>query len=369
MKLAIHTISDDNNFGNRLQNFALQKVLNSRYGETQTLQELHRRTNYYSFINDIKFSKSIIPIRVLKFYLNKSEKISLSQSINLFKRQRVFRDFTKEYVPKFQTQKINEKVDCFIIGSDQIWNPNFRKELSEDFLPFFQNKNIISYAASIGLEGLNKVEAETFKVGLQNLSAISVREFSAKKILSKYTEKDITVSIDPTMLLTMEEWRGISNNANSRVKNQKKFLITYFLGEMSKSEKEYIDGYAQKHELKIINISDMNSNLYAITGPLEFLWLFDNAQAVFADSYHAAVFSLIFQKYFEIFERHDSLPQMNTRMHTLFQHFSLEDRMHNIDENRDYLPAVNYEKISEIIELKREEAFKWLDVNLKKKRS
>lgn len=140
MKLAIHTISDDNNFGNRLQNFALQKVLNSRYGETQTLQELHKRTNYYSFINDIKFSKSIIPIRVLKFYLNRSEKISLSQSINLFKRQRVFRDFTKEYVPKFQTQKINEKVDCFIIGSDQIWNPNFRKELSEDFLPFFRTK-------------------------------------------------------------------------------------------------------------------------------------------------------------------------------------------------------------------------------------
>lgn len=369
MKLAIHTISDDSNFGNRLQNFALQKVLNKRYGETQTLQESNDEINYYSFINDIKVSKAIIPIRVLNFYLHKSKRISVSQSVNFFRRQRVFRNFTKEYVPKFQKQKVNEKVDYFIIGSDQIWNPKFRKNLSNDFLPFVKNENIISYAASVGLEDLNEVETETFKVGLQNLSAISVREFSAKKLLSKYTEKDITVSIDPTMLLSAEEWREISNNANGRVKNQKKFLITYFLGEMSKSEKEYIDGYAKKHGLKIINMSDMNSNLYAITGPLEFLWLFDNAQAVFADSYHAAVFSLIFQKYFEIFERHDSLPQMNTRMHTLFQHFSLEDRMHNIDEDSEYLPAVNYEKISEIIELKREEAFNWLDVNLKMRRS
>lgn len=367
MKLAIHTISDDNNFGNRLQNFALQKVLNSRYGETQTLQELRRGRNYYSFINEIKVSRITIPIRALKVYLRR--RTSLSQSINFCKRQRIFRDFTKVYVPKFKDKNIDDQVDCFIIGSDQIWNPKFREKLSDDFLPFFQNKNIISYAASVGLEELNEVETNTIKEGLQNLSAISVREFSAKKILSQYTEKDITVSIDPTMLLSIEEWRALSNNANSTVKNQENFLITYFLGEMSKSEKIYIDGYAKKHGLKIINISDMNSTLYAKTGPLEFLWLFDNAQAVFADSYHAAVFSLIFQKYFEIFERHDGLPQMNTRMHTLFQQFSIEDRMHNIDEKRVCLPAVNYEKISGIIELKREEAFNWLDVNLKKRRS
>lgn len=109
MKLAIHTISDDNNFGNRLQNFALQKVLNSRYGETQTLQELHRRTNYYSFINDIKFSKSIIPIRVLKFYLNKSEKISLSQSINLFKRKGYSEILRKNMFQNFRHKKSMKK--------------------------------------------------------------------------------------------------------------------------------------------------------------------------------------------------------------------------------------------------------------------
>ena len=102
MKLAIHTISDDNNFGNRLQNYALQKVLNSRYGETQTLQEFNRRRNYYSLINDIKVSKAIIPVRVLKSYLNKSQKISLSISVS-----------AKEHLeisPKYMFQNLRIKI-------------------------------------------------------------------------------------------------------------------------------------------------------------------------------------------------------------------------------------------------------------------
>ncbi|MFG6672829.1 polysaccharide pyruvyl transferase family protein [Leuconostoc lactis] len=369
MKLAIHTISDDNNFGNRLQNFALQKVLNSRYGETKTLQDIDSKRNYYSIINEFSVARMTMPFNIIRLFLNGGTKSEFLRSIKEYSRQRVFRNFTKEYVPKFRKKNIGNQIDYFIIGSDQVWNPNFRRNLSKDFLPCVHDKKIISYAASVGLNKLSKSEEAIFRDGLKHLSAISVREYTAQTLLGKIVDNEITVLIDPTMLVSADEWHELSERANNEVKKQKNFLVTYFLGKISINEKKYINEYAQKNRLKIIDISDVSSRLYAKIGPLEFLWLFENAAAVFSDSFHAAVFSLIFQKYFEIFERHDTLPQMNTRMHTLFQHFSLEDRIRNVESENGHLSEIDYERISNLINIKRSEAFVWLDENLKESRT
>lgn len=369
MKIAIHTISDDNNFGNRLQNYALQNILNKKFAETYTLQDINSEDNYYSLKNEIKWTTALLPVRAVFSFVKYRNSLIVKQNVTWWMRQILFRKFTKKYVPKFNDKNVNKEIDVFVIGSDQIWNPKFRKNVSDDFLPDIRNKTIISYAASIGIDNLNKSDETKFKEGLNNLHSISVREYSAKKIIENYTDTPVTVLIDPTMLLSADDWRKLSKNANKVVKSQNSFLITYFLGEMSESEKTYINQFAQINNLQIINISDKNNPLYGKIGPLEFLWLFDNASAVFADSFHAAVFSLIFQKYFEIFERHDSLSPMNTRMHTLFDHFSLGDRMHNVDQNPNRLPDVDYDRISKIIEAKQEEAFDWLDKNLKKRKN
>ncbi|MBZ6001560.1 polysaccharide pyruvyl transferase family protein [Leuconostoc gelidum] len=366
MKLAIHTISDDNNFGNRLQNYALQCILNKYVGQTLTLQDKNSKLNYYSFISEMKDSSIIFPVRIFKNILEKRNFQKLSQSIKQWKRHKLFRSFTKVYVPKFKTKGIDGTIDCFIIGSDQIWNPNFRTNIIDDFLPDIHHKKIISYAASIGVESLNDEEELIFIRGLKQLDAISVREFSAQKMIGLYTDKPVSVLIDPTMLLSASEWHNLSENVNEVVAKQRKFIVTYFLGEISFLEKEYINQFAEDNNLSVINISDKNSVLYEKIGPIEFLWLFENAHAIFADSYHAAVFSIIFKKYFEIFERHDSFSKMNTRMHTLFQHFSIQNRMHDIELDNKYLEDIDYDNITEVLEKKQKEALDWLNSNLNK---
>ena len=144
MKLAIYTISDDNNFGNRLQNYALQVVLNKHFGPTLTLQDRDSKKNYYSLMNEMKLSPFLLPLKVAKHILREKNVSHLDSSLNVWRRQRLFRDFTKKYVPKFRNRGINDAIDCFVIGSDQIWNPHFRVNLENDFLSDIKHKKVIS---------------------------------------------------------------------------------------------------------------------------------------------------------------------------------------------------------------------------------
>lgn len=364
MKIAIHTISDDTNFGNRLQNYALKKELEAdNLNEVLTLQDAENSNyNYYSFKKDISVSSVYLYLTSLKAILKSVQLFEIKKYFLHKRRENTFRKFTKLYVPK--TKKINveeQDFDLFVIGSDQIWNPNFRSNLKNDFLPGIKNKTVISYAASIGIENISDRSLSTISKGVKQLSAISVREFSAKKILDPLTDLDIQVHIDPTMLLSQSEWHEVAKNADTRVKTKDAYVLTYFLGALTDREKKYINTYAKQKKAKVININDLSEKYFSKIGPIEFLWLFEHAETVFADSYHAAVFSIIFKKNFEIFNRHDSFNEMNTRMETLFSHFNIGDRFHNLSLEEKFLDPVEYSEIDQILQKKRDEAKKWLE--------
>ncbi|QEA35199.1 polysaccharide pyruvyl transferase family protein [Weissella soli] len=361
MKVAIHTISDDNNFGNRLQNFALATYLSKdETNEVITLQDNSESDdNYYSIMNDVNLSRPYLFLTSIKAKLNGVSNQEITKYYRLKRREHVFRGFTKRYVPKLK--KGQDEFDLYVIGSDQIWNPNFRKNLERDFLPEISGEKIISFSASIGIENISSQDQKIIAQGVQHISAVSVREYSAKKIVENLTSCKATVHIDPTMLITPEEWHSLAETADKKVKIKNKFLITYFLGEITSKERLYILSYAESIGALVININDVNNSVFSRIGPQEFLWLFEHAEAVFADSYHAAVFSIIFKKYFEIFERHDTFSKMNTRMETLFAHFNIENRIHNLNDNRRKLDLIDYSVIDSILISKRNEAGKWLD--------
>lgn len=361
MKIAIHTISDDNNFGNRLQNFALATFLSKdKTNEVITLQDNNKSdNNYYSVMNEISLSKMYLFMTSIKARLKGVSTQEIARYNNFKKRESVFRVFTKRYVPKLRKGK--NEFDLYVIGSDQIWNPNFRKNLDRDFLPEINGEKIISFAASIGVEHLSDQDEEIISQGVKHISAISVREYSAKKILENLTNCTVTVHIDPTMLITSQEWHILAANADDKVKIKNKFIITYFLGKITSRERIYISSYAESIGALVVNINDIDSPIFSRIGPQEFLWLFEHAEAVFADSYHAAVFSIIFKKYFEIFERHDSFNKMNTRMETLFAHFNIENRIHNLNDNRSKLDPIDYSMLDSILISKRNEAEKWVN--------
>ena len=342
-KIGILTLNGNNNFGNKLQNYALKKKLEEYNYEVYTLWF------YDNF-------KERIKAFVKRFVFFKKE----------YRRENIFEKFTCKYLNRkyYKNSNINTKYDKFVVGSDQVWNYEF-KGVRDNFDRFFLNfsptiKNF-SYAASISVENIPENYCKKIKNNLNNLKYISVREESTKRKLEEISNRnDIYTLIDPTMLLSANEWNKLIKVPKQiNIKNNKKYILNYFLGELSKERKEMIDKIAKENNCQIINILDKKDPFY-ISGPEEFLYLEKNAFLICTDSFHASVFSIIFNRPFLVFEREDiKISSMNSRIATLLSKFDLENKkvVDNILPD-DYLES-NYDGVYEILnkEIKKSEEF------------
>lgn len=155
--VAIHTINDDTNFGNRLQNFALQKVISDHGIPVKTLQDsMGQQSKYYGMWTEIRYLPGLVHLRALKKSVSNQDS-SFRNELLKQKRQSVFQSFTKKYVPKFANGLVDsKKLRKVVIGSDQIWNPYFRNNLVEDISMPDLPVEKVSYAASIGISDIDE---------------------------------------------------------------------------------------------------------------------------------------------------------------------------------------------------------------------
>ena len=94
-------------------------------------------------------------------------------------------------------------------------------------------------------------------------------------------------------------------------------------------------------------------------GPLKFLELIKNAEYVICTSFHATVFSIIFNKKFFIVPH----KKTSSRITTLLNKFGLSDRIvYTLDEfsKQDYNKEINYENVNKKIEEEKEKSINWL---------
>ena len=217
----------------------------------------------------------------------------------------------------------------------------------------------ISFSASIGVDILSKESLIKIEKNLAKFKAISVREESAKNIIGNCIKRDdIEVLVDPTMVLTSDEWEKVSKKPKQIDNIKKKYILNYFLGELSESRKKEIEKIAQEENCHIINILDKEDPFYAC-GPSEFLWLEKNAFLICTDSFHSCVFSIIFKRPFLVFDRKDNKKNMNSRIETLLSTFDVEER--KIDEYIDKkLLNFNHKNINDILKKERKKSEEFL---------
>ena len=350
-----------NNFGNRLQNYALQEYLKKNGVEVETI---------YNYVYEIPKTKRKILSIPKKIYIKLnniiSEKIYKNQ---IKKRNSLFSIFNDKYVifskervdKKYDLTKLSSLYENFIVGSDQVWNPYAYRNKDIDFLSFSPKQKNISYAVSFGIEELEQKFEEVYIKGLKNFNYISVREEKGAEIAKKITGRDdIEVSIDPTMLLTKEEWIKVEQKPQQL--KDKKYILNYFLGELSKERKDEIQKIAKENNCKIINILDKKDPFYA-SGPSEFLYLERNAFLVCTDSFHSCIFAILFNTPFIVFNREDKSVNMNSRIETLLSKFNLQDRYYKGRIDQKLLKA-DYEEAYRKLEDEREKSFKYLNKSL-----
>lgn len=352
-KIAIVTLTGNINYGNRLQNYALQEAIKKDGYDVKTLWNIDKKGGIFCFIKEI-----------IKIFLNYFRFHKLS------KRKLSFFYFGKKYIkrtllPVFTGSNLNylnEKYDKFVIGSDQIWNCEFNKNCfgEFEFANFADENKCVSYAASFGISEIPEKYKKKYIKGLNGIKKISVRESRGSEIVKELTGKAAKVVLDPTMLLTKKDWEKMIEIP--REKEEEDFLLTYFLGGMSLEARKFIEEYAKKRRLKIIELCNEN-NKYYYYNPGEFLYLLNHAQIVLTDSFHACVFSILFQKPFYVLERRDCGFSMNSRLDTLLNRYNLSEKKINEASDMGKIEVYkykNYQDIEEQIEKDREESLNFL---------
>lgn len=347
------------NYGGNLQAYALCEILNkSKHNAEQicypTVSNLNgKRRPIKQIIKEegtvVVFEKILNRLVMVK---NKviCRKDHISYLNALKSRASAFEYFNSEIIPNSQTvytddtiQQCNERYDIFISGSDQVWNFNmFRQGY---FLVFVENsKKKLSYAASVSMPYYNELQQTYVREALMDFSAVSVREDSAKSIIQPLTALPVQVVVDPVLLLKREDWERICNIP--MIKGE--YILTYFLG-MNPTSRKLCKKFAKQNGLKIVEIKvaddgyrfyDKNFGDIVLdaASPQEFITLIRDASYVFTDSFHAVVFSNIFERQYFVFDR-DRKKSMNSRIVDITQLFHTEEHYCNGPERTtiDYI--------------------------------
>lgn len=339
-KIGIITLCSNNNFGNKLQNYALKKLLESN--KDFIVETIWVENSFKS--NKLK--------SLLKMYKNK-----YSDYFVEYDRNKYFIKFTKKYLSvsnklifNDDLNKIKHIYDYYVVGSDQVWNYNFIGNFDIYFMLSVEREKCISYAASVGVDSIPDKLKQCYIDGFNHIDKLSVRENRGKEIIEELTRrKDIEVLVDPTMLLKDEDWDKISKKPKQLKAD--KYILSYFLGDLSQERKKEIDKIAKENNCEVINILDKNSPFYQ-TGPSEFLWLEKHAFLICTDSFHSSVFAILYNRPFVVFNREDKTVSMNSRIETLLCKFKLKNR-----EFTGYITEENlnhdYTEAYEILEKER----------------
>lgn len=327
MKVGILTIYDLMNYGNRLQNYATIYCLNKLGidGETIILHCYHMKKLLKDFIFKI-IQKPIC----LDWNIKQESKKYVGKLSELErKKYESFKTFSykytkikhRYYISPF-SYFLDKKYDTFFVGSDQVWNPYAAQANKWEFLNFASKGKRNSWAASFGVSDIDEKFSNIFSL-LNKMDNISVREESGAEIVKKYTKKRPTVLIDPTMMLNKSEWLKIAEKP-AGIESNNPYILTYFLGSYTERIKADLHCIAKKNNLNIYNLNDISQSDLYISGPSEFIYLISKASLILTDSFHACVFSFLFEKPFLVYAREGKENNMISRIETLLKTFHLE---------------------------------------------
>lgn len=316
------TIDGYYNYGNLLQNYALQEILLKYADSVETIW--HGKNNFmpdvlshWSWKEHVKYILNYCGFR------NQLQNGYIGREMV---RQGKLKDWSDRYIRTRLGVKnlkdVAEDYDYFVVGSDQVWNPYFG-DLKNNFLSFTSFDKRIAYAASIASPEIPEDKKVIFQEGLNGMKWISMREQEGANTVKQFTGRNVPVVVDPTMLLTPDEWRKVSRKpAWYRGED---YILTYFLGNRPDAA---IQQVANKIGLPIVNLLDEEIYEHYVTGVDEFIWAIEHASLIYTDSFHGTVFSILFQKPFVVCNRvgEGCTSKMSSRIDTLLSYFELEGR-------------------------------------------
>lgn len=340
-KILVYTLTGTvDNYGQVLQYYATQEFLAKRGHDVSVFidkspREFHPRRflrhvrNVFSHHPnigqpEIDWRDSLNPIERRKQDMFDSWKRSTER--NEKNHPRKFNNFRKKHfrITRFPYSKLHElQLDACVVGSDQTWS-----WIGEDNFLNWAPKNAkrLSIAPSVGHKIISEEDVKRAMPMLSKFDLVTVREDNGVDFCLRAGRDDVSKILDPTFLLTAEEYAKIEKIVDVK----KPYLLLYLLGGEIDISLQNIYDFAQNEGLNIVYVAsqgreDEFPKYYAQVG--EWLFLIRNAKYVFTNSFHGMAFSLIYHRNFLVFPLVGIMEGMNGRIQNLAQIFQLTDRI------------------------------------------
>ena len=291
---------------------------------------------------------------------------------NTIKKRKAFEAFITKYLNissvKYKPENIsiaNYEYDCFITGSDQVWDYRCAGFDENYFLTFvMDSKQKNSYGASFRLMELPEDLKKLYYIRLHDFNHISCREEAGAAMIQKILNRKVEVVVDPVMLLSSNEWLRICSDLKKTG-----YILAYTISE-SQAVKDVARQIANRCGKKIIvlgaksagfgeNVEFINNN-----GPDDFVSYISNAECVVTNSFHGALFSLLLHKY--VWIDNQNIMAGNARLNNLMQLLSIENPSvlelcsvlrQNMNQRNSLF---NWEKIDKMVEKYRNQSDQYL---------
>lgn len=360
MKVCTITCHDVYNHGASLQAYGLLKYLKNSGHEAEIIDyKPDYLSNHYNLwsVSNPRWEKNFA---TKYLYLT----LKLPSRLRERARKRAFDKFKDDYLRITENRyESNEELknkppyaDAYICGSDQIWNCLHKNGKDPAFyLDFVPDKKIkASYAASFATDTISSEYQPVVKQRVEKLDAVGVREKSGVEILNKLNIQKANHVVDPVFLLDKNDW-----NAMCKKEFQEKYILIYDFDNSSLIKKIALEiAKAKGYKIYTIYSGKLKyaDKYFTLDGPETFVSLVRDAQFVISNSFHAAVFSVLYEKMFVIVNRNEAI---NTRMRDLLDDLQLKDRL--VDEK------YNLEKVLSVIDYKESNAILHEKIRFSKK--
>lgn len=380
MKIGILTQPLHNNYGGLLQNYALQQVLKRMGHDVETIDQGEKKVLFLHRLLSIA-KANLLPVlfpsryRKPRYTPNAKEVAIIRQNTDYFIDKYISHTKKLHSSREFDNIAKSKKYDAYVVGSDQCWRPKYNDSfLLEMFLNFAEHQpkvKRIAYAASFGTDEWEYSPEMTIKCSAlaKKFDLITVREASGVELCRKHLGVDATHVLDPTMLLDKEDYIKLVGNENEPKSPGNLF---YYILDPSSEKKALTEDIAAKKSLTPFTVMPKyqaeNRTKEDVKKRIEdciFLsvtsWLraFMDAEMVIVDSFHGAVFSIIFNKPFWVI---GNSKRGNARFVSLLGLYGLEDRMITPGEAVDWNKPIDWNRVNEIREREKVRSLKTFEV-------
>lgn len=381
MKIAILTQPLHDNYGGLLQAYTLKETLKGMGHDVEIINRKNISPWWRKFLSKIKSF-------LLRRPAVKQQNISAEQKAIISKHTQAFQQqYIPELGPLIANRKDMDKVlasafDAYVVGSDQCWRPRYSPYIQNYFLDFAKKQTEIkrlSYAASFGTSDWEFTEEQTSECKnlLQKFDHVSVREKDGIRLLKQHLGRDDALHVlDPTMLLTVEDYLQLIEKDDDAEDNRKKNLNVYVLDKSDEKIKfiDHIQSLLSVSSTEVMPacrigekiITNQNVADFQYPCPKEWIRGFYEAEFVITDSFHGTVFSILFNKPFIAL---GNIKRGMSRFTSLLEMFGLEDRLlTELDYKRsEQLVAqkIDWQKVNTKLKVEREKAMDFLEQGLK----